>query len=232
MCTLAYSIARRCVNVKWFKNRIVVAKAEARDAWFSRGYLPHFDGERTTQHVCIGLFDALPQHVLQRWHEELKHMPAKKGQLERRKRIQNFLDSGYGSCFLRDDRLAEIVQNALLHFDGDRYALHGWCVMPNHLHVLFTPGEGYRMSGIVHSWKSFTSNQCNSLLGRTGSFWQKEPFDRYIRNERHYHNALAYIESNPVKAGLCNAAQDWLWSSARLGTHASSVPSRKGQTQI
>ena len=160
-------------------------------------------------------FRRTPTTRVRRWHEELKHMPEKKGQIERRKRIQNFLDSGYGSCFLRDDRLAEIVQNALLHFDGDRYALHGWCVMPNHLHVLFTPGEGYRMSGIVHSWKSFTSNQCNSLLGRTGSFWQKEPFDRYIRNERHYHNALAYIESNPVKAGLCNAAQDWLWSSAR-----------------
>jgi REP element-mobilizing transposase RayT len=174
-----------------------------------------FRRRKSPQHVCIGLFDALPQHVLQRWREELKHLPEKDGQLEWRKRIQDFLDSGYGSCFLRDDRLAEIVQNALMHFDGERYALHGWCVMPNHVHVLFTPEEGFKMSGIVHSWKSFTANQCNRLLGRTGSFWQKEPFDRWIRNERHYQNALGYIEDNPVKAGLCKTRQDWLWSSAR-----------------
>jgi putative DNA methylase len=132
-----------------------------------------------------------------------------------RTRIQDFLDSGYGSCFLRDERLAENVQTALLHFDGERYALHAWCVMPNHVHVLFTPGPGFKMSGISHSWKSFTANQCNRLLDRKGSFWQREPFDRYIRNERHYYNAVAYIENNPVKAGLCQKPADWLWSSAR-----------------
>ena len=204
--------------VKLFKDRLVVATSETQDAWYSRGYFPHFDGERVTQHVCLCLFDSLPQHVLQRWREELQHMPEREGQLESRKRIQDFLDGGYGgygSCFLGDDRLAETVQNALLHFDGESYALHGWCVMPNHVHVLFTPEEGFKMSGIVHSWKSFTANQCNRLLGRTGCSWQKEPFDRYIRDERHYQNALAYIEDNPVKAGLCKMQQEWLWSSAR-----------------
>jgi putative DNA methylase len=201
--------------VKLFKERLVVSKEEARDGWYSRGYFPHFDGEGVTQHVCFGLFDSLPQHLLQRWREELKQLPRKEGDVEWRRRIQDFLDSGYGSCFLRDRRLAEIVQNALLHFDGQRYALHAWCVMPNHVHVLFTPDTGFKMSTITHSWKSFTANQCNKVLERTGRFWQKEPFDRYIRNERHYHNALAYIENNPVKARLCDSTEDWLWSSAR-----------------
>jgi REP element-mobilizing transposase RayT len=214
MRTQLYPLMRN-IMVKLFKDRLVVAKREARDAWYSRGYFPHFDGEGVTQHVCLGLFDALPQHVLLLWREELKHVPEKEGQVEWRRWIQDFLDSGYRSCLLRDDRLAEIVQNALLHFDGERYALHGWCVMPNHVHVLFTPEMGFKMSGIAHSWKSFTANQCNRLLGREGSFWQKEPFDRYIRNERHYQNALVYIEDNPVKAGLCKTAEDWLWSSAR-----------------
>jgi REP element-mobilizing transposase RayT len=87
--------------------------------------------------------------------------------------------------------------------------------MPNHVHTLFTPREGHKMSAIVHSWKSFTAHECNKLLGTTGRFWEREPFDRYIRNERHFRNTLAYIEENPVKAGLCDKPDEWLWSSAR-----------------
>jgi hypothetical protein len=74
------------------------------------------------------------------------------------------------------------------------------------------------MSQIVHSWKSFTANKCNEVLERTGSIWEREPFDRYIRNERHYRNAIAYIENTPVKAGLCEKPEDWRWSSARRRT--------------
>jgi putative DNA methylase len=176
--------------MKLFKGRLVVPK-DGRMGWHSRGYFPHFDGERVTQHVCFALFDSLPQRRLQLWREELRQLENKQGDAAYRKRIQDFLDSGHGSCLLRDDRLAEIVQNALLHFEGQRYALHAWCVMPNHVHTLFTPEAGFSMSAITHSWKSFTATQCNKVLGRTGHFWQKEPFDRYIRNERHYHNALA-----------------------------------------
>jgi predicted Zn-dependent peptidase len=108
--------------MKLFKERLVVSKEETRGGWYSRGYFPHFDGDGVTQHVCFGLFDSLPQHLLKRWREELKQLPKKEGDAEWRKRIQDFLDSGYGCCFLRDGRLAEVVQNALLHFDGQRYA--------------------------------------------------------------------------------------------------------------
>ena len=95
---------------KFFKKRLVLSKEESRDGWFSRGYFPHFDGEVMTQHVCFHLFDSLPQHVLDRWREELKSLPAKEAEIEKRTRIQDFLDSGYGECFPRDDRLAEIVE--------------------------------------------------------------------------------------------------------------------------
>jgi REP element-mobilizing transposase RayT len=135
---------------------------------------------------------------------------------ELRKRIHEFLDNGYGSCFLRDERLAKTVEDSLVHFDGVRYALHAWCVMPNHVHTLFTPRSGHKMSTFLHSWKSFTARECNKVLGRTGQFWQREPFDRYIRNERHFRNAQTYIEDNPVKAGLCRVPTDWRWSSARF----------------
>ena len=215
---------------KLFKQRIVVRKDETYDGWHTRGYLPHFDGEGVTQHVCFRLFDSLPQQELARWREELKHMPRREFEIEQRKRIEKFLDSGYGSCFLQDDRLAEIVEGALVYFDGLRYALHAWCVMPNHVHVLLTPKSGFDLSSITHSWKSFTANKCNKLLGRKGSFGRTESFDRYIRNERHFQNAIVYIEKNPVNAGLCEKPEDWKWSSARLrlnqGQHAEKVPGR------
>ena len=214
---------------KSFKGRLVLPIEQARDGWHSRGYFPHFDGKGVTQHVCFHLFDSLPQSMLARWREELQAMAQKEADVEWRKRIQDFLDSGYGACYLREDRLAAIVETALLHFDGQRYALHAWCVMPNHVHALFTPAAEFKMSEILHSWKSFTAHECNKLLGRTGRFWAREPFDRYIRNERHFQNALRYIEDNPVKARLGGKADDWRrWSSARrrlgsLGTHTSGV---------
>ena len=73
--------------------------------------------------------------------------------------------------------------------------------------------------------EKFYGASMNKLLGRTGRFWAREPFDRYIRNERHFLNALTYIEDNPVKAGLCEKPEIWRWSSAwrRMSTHASGV---------
>lgn len=208
---------------KVFKNRLVIPKTEAVGGWHQRGYFPHFDGDCVTQHVSFHLADSMPQSVLDRWREELKHLEKTDADIEFRTRIQNFLDAGHGNCWLRDDRLAEIVQNSLLHFDAEQYRLHAWCVMPNHVHALFTPAPGYEMSRIVGDWKSVTAHRCSKLLGHSGRFWHKEFFDRYIRNEQHYRNALAYIENNPVKASLCEKPEDWPWSSA--GTHA---PSRAG----
>lgn len=216
---------------KSFKGRVVLSKEDGHDEWHSRGYFPHLDGAGLTQHVSFHLSDSLPESVLTRWREELRTRPKKEADLETRIRIQNFLDSGYGSCFLKDERFAEIVENTLLYFDGQRYSLHSWCVMPNHAHTLFTPALDFKMSEIVHSWKSFSAHECNKLLGRSGRFWAREPYDRYIRSKRHFHNAISYIEGNPVKAGLCETSEDWRWSSARrrldsLGTRASGVLAR------
>ena len=206
---------------KSFKGRVVLSTKDGHDEWHSRGYFPHFDGG-LTQHVSFHLADSLPQTVLSGWREELRTRPQKEADLEWRIRIQNFLDSGHGSCFLKDNRLAQIIEDALFHFDGQRYSLHSSCVMPNHVHTLFTPAVEFTMSAIVHSWKSFSAHECNKLLGRTGRFWAHEPYDRYIRSKRHFQNAISYIEDNPVKAGLCEKPEDWRWSSARkrLDTNA------------
>ncbi|HZS06033.1 MAG TPA: transposase [Blastocatellia bacterium] len=205
------------MNDQW-KKRVVVPKAKAGRTGtprrYSRGYLPHFSGEEVTQTVTFRLVDSMPQVVLERWREELKHLAQKDYDRERRKRIDAYLDQGYGSCFMKDDRIAAIVQESLLYSDEDRYQRHAWCVMPNHVHVLFTPRPGWEMGRIVQTWKSYTAHQCNKVLGRSGEFWQTEPFDRYVRDENHYSDGVRYIENNPVRAGLCASTQDWKWSSA------------------
>jgi putative DNA methylase len=106
---------------------------------------------------------------------------------------------------------------ALTTFDGSRYALIGWCVMPNHVHALIETRAGHPLDRVVHSWKSFTAKKANRLLRRTGPFWAPEYFDRYMRDDEHLATTLANIEANPVKAGLCEKSSDWRFSSAWQG---------------
>jgi REP element-mobilizing transposase RayT len=182
--------------------------------WFSRGYLSHFDLPDLLQSITFRLADSLPQTVLDKMTHELAEYPEARRQRERERRIAAYLDAGHGACWLKDARVAALVENALLHFDGQRYRLLAWCVMPNHVHALVETNEGFPLSKIVHSWKSFTGNQANKILVRSGDFWQREYHDRFIRDDEHYRNAVVYIENNPVKAGLAKTAEAWRYSSA------------------
>jgi REP element-mobilizing transposase RayT len=184
--------------------------------WHSRGYLPHFDGgSERPQSVTFRLADSLPSAVVERWVGELEVLPPAKQDLELRKRVEEFLDSGHGACHLRNPRVGALVETALLFFDAERYRVHAWVVMPNHVHVLFTPAAGCGLSDTLGSWKSFTAKEANKLLGRSGQFWQEDYFDRYIRDEEHFAAAVEYVENNPVKAGLCRCPADWPYGSAR-----------------
>jgi len=182
--------------------------------WYSREYLPHFDAGDIPQSVCFHLIDSIPQAVRDGWMEALQFLP-KDEQLQQRRRLaESYLDRGEGPAWLSNPIIAELVQNAFLFFDGQRYTLHAWVIMPNHAHVLFTPHAEESMLKILSSWKSYTSLRANPHLERTGHFWYPDFYDRYIRNETHYQNVVRYIEMNPVKAGLCERPQDWPWSSA------------------
>ena len=88
------------------------------------------------------------------------------------------------------------------YFDGDRYHLGEWVIMPNHVHVLVTPLGEHKLSDIVHSWKSFTANQINKALNRRGKVWQEEYYDRIIRGPQHLYLVEQYIHNNPQKAGI------------------------------
>ncbi len=126
---------------------------------------------------------------------------------ELRRRVEQYADAGYGSCLLSDPRIAEMVQDNLLHFDGERYRLVAWCIMPNHVHVLVEVADGFTLSTILHSWRSYTAHKANKILCRTGEFWQSEYFDRFIRNTEHLCKTIEYIFGNPDKAGLV----EWKW---------------------
>ena len=188
--------------------------------WHSRGYLPHFDSHLVVQHVTFHLADSLPSTVLARLEEELRALPPQHRPAGRRERIEAWIDAGHGCCLLREPAAACLVQNALLCFDGVRYRLLAWVVMPNHVHALFQMMENWTMSQVVASWKSFTGRRLSPLLPgpqcALRKVWHREYRDRYIRDERHLQAAIEYIHNNPVKAGLAPSPEDWEWSSARL----------------
>ena len=175
--------------------------------WRSRGYLPHFDGQAIQQVITLHLADSLP-------HDIAKRCAATSDRTEVRQRYEAYLDAGHGSCLLREPACAEVVQSALLHFDAERYRLLAWCVMPNHVHVIIEPLPGHGLAKILQSWKRHTAQQINRRLGLSGPLWRREYWDRFIRDERHFAAAVAYIDANPVKAGLVAQAGEWAWSSA------------------
>lgn len=191
--------------------------------WRTRGYLPHFDRKEIVQFVTFRLADALPKERRREWLDIL----AVKDERKRAVELDAYLDKGRGACHLRRPEIADIVQEALLNFDGERYRLFAWCVMPNHVHVLLQT-IAQPLSKILHSWKAWTSLQANRILKRSEPFWQREYFDRFIRDENHFQRAVRYIEANPVKAGLVKAPEDWKWSSARF---AESLAAQRGEAQ-
>ena len=188
--------------------------------WHSRGYIPHWEAGDVAQAITFRLADSLPSSLLQRWEDELQKLANDARDEERRKRIERALDSGHGSGALAQPTIGEAVEDALLYFDASRYRLHAWVVMPNHVHVMVTPVGGERLSAIVHSWKSFTAKKANALLGQKGTFWATEHFDRAIRDDVHFSNAVAYFAMNPVKAGLCGTPEAWRFSSSWQGRSA------------
>src|ERR1700730_2089888 len=141
--------------------------------WHSRGYLPHFDSPETVQFVTFRLADSLPTAVIE----------GLRVQDEVLQRLDHELDTGLGACWLRQPEVASLVEGALLHFDKERYRLLAWCLMPNHVHVVIEILDGHSLSAIVGNWKSFTAKRANAQLGRTGSFWHADYFDRYMRTK-------------------------------------------------
>jgi len=147
--------------------------------------------------------------------------------------VDKLLDGSSPIRHLEDERQAEIVQNAFLHFEGERYKLFAFVVMPSHHHWLFLPDETWAIDAvqkarqqtgkqktareiISHSIQSYTATMCNRVRRKSGNYWQHETFDHWARDEAEVLRIINYIEMNPVKAGLADAPEQYRWSSARI----------------
>lgn len=112
-------------------------------------------------------------------------------------KIEDWLDEGMGSCLWRDEGKRRILEETFLRFHGERVQHHAWVIMPNHVHLLFTPTKGWPVPGLIQAWKSHSAR----LLGQ-GGIWQRNYRDTLIRDLGHFENVLRYIRNNPVWARL------------------------------
>ncbi len=205
--------------------------------------LPHWTQDGATYAITFRQADSLPQEVLTNYRLERERLeqlfeaetgqpwrehPCSQAQSETAQRlseqldrlysekIDRALDAGHGSCQLKNPAVAQIVSDTLDHFDGERYDILAWCLMPNHVHVIARPREGHSLQDIQHSWKSFTAQKINALLKQKGNFWQEESYDHLIRDEEDFFHQKDYVLNNPVAAGLGN----WAWVGGAEGRDA------------
>ena len=157
--------------------------------------------------------DSLPRELLDTWRAErdawLAQHPepwSEDTELEYfdtfSRPMDKWLDAGKGSWPFRDPELARIVGDTLEHFNGKHFELVSYVVMPNHVHVLFRPLHEHTVGKIVKSWKSFSAREVNKRLGKIGSLWMDEYWDRLIRDEAHFEYVRDYIRRNPSVARL------------------------------
>jgi REP element-mobilizing transposase RayT len=165
------------------------------------------------------LEDSLPQSIYRAWLEEVEALPERERASEIARRTEKYLDGCHGSCVLKNPVAALIVQDALLYAHHNKCEMHGWTVMPNHVHALFTPRPDVTLGRVVGPLKSYTAMEINRRLGLGGGrFWQPDYYDRAIRDAEHFERVLHYIEWNAVKAGLCDDPKDWPYSTASPNT--------------
>ena len=198
------------------------------DSEKSANRLPHWEQEGAVYFVTFRLADSVPQELLDRWvceregwmranpepwtaEVENEYHERFSGSMER------WLDEGYGSCVLRDPDCSEVVAAALSHFEGERVAMLSWVVMPNHVHALFVLKPGHDLGGLIQSWKRFTSQRINEITGSSGTLWQKDYFDRMVRDQTHFGRCVRYIRRNPEKAKL-RVGEFRLWESGLAKT--------------
>lgn len=192
------------------------------EAYNSRNY-PHWELQSVLYHICFRLADSVPMEMQRRWIEERKQIQGtclkeqrtltedemKRLQYLYSDRIERYLDSGYGSCILQRPQAAEIVRGSLEYNNRIKYLLHAWCIMPNHVHVVFQILAEHTLSKILQGWKSFTSHTINKYLGIQGQLWQSDCYNHIIRSEKEYYQQIRYVWNNPLKAG--HPKWEWRW---------------------
>jgi len=205
----------------------------------NRGRLPHWEREQGLYFITFHLADSLPESVLvkiaERHHilatakrDHANLLPVQKALLAAysHTRMEEYFDHGAGSCPFLDMRIAGTMAAALRFREGKHYRLLAWCVMPNHFHVVVRLFPGQELARVVKAWKNFSAKAANQALGRKGRFWQREYYDRMIRNEDELGRSIRYVLENPAKAGLKN----WIWVGSADGDVRATAGREAGAT--
>ena len=181
----------------------------------SRRNLPSWQQPGCTYFITWRLADSVPAFQLKEWEAARKAFRAAHPELdwseetwqeyhrEITRRMEKYLDAGYGACVLQYGRLRQIVAEALGCFAGSRWELGSYVLMPNHVHVLLTPASGFSLSDVLKSIKRHTAREINRMTGQTGApLWQEESFHHAVRSAAQLLKFQKYIRDNPAKAGL------------------------------
>jgi putative transposase len=201
--------------------------------------LPHWSQAGVVCFITFRLDDSMPQEVVERWRQERASWLIRNGinpnkpkwrddlqQLEKRlqkefyatfsTRWHNELDLCHGSCVLKDSANSKIVADSFLKFDGTRYWMTDFVIMPNHTHMLVVFPNDDAMLSQCEAWKRFTGRRINQRMSDSGRFWQQDGFDHLVRSEEQFAHFRPYIADNPKKAGL-TAGEYFLYSNPDAG---------------
>ena len=194
---------------------------------------PHWDQPGALTFVTFRLADSMPKAVVQRWLSEQRRWLASRGyenfdltsdaafeQLPKDLRHaflkmkkqgwHRSLDQCHGKCWMRQPAMAQMMAETLLHFEAERYDMERFVIMPNHVHLLVQMRAGLVLRKQCESWTRYSGREINRQLGRSGEFWQSEPFDHVVRSLAQFEYLRRYIVENPVKARL-GAGESLLW---------------------
>jgi REP element-mobilizing transposase RayT len=181
--------------------------------WHNRGYVPHCNAEGQLQFITFRLIDSIPVEAVQQMMAESADVHSRNGGWQARLE-EKLVDLALGECWLRQPEVAEIVMKALFEGHSRMYELIAWVIMPNHVHLALIVYDGVSIEKVMQRIKGRSARLANRELGRAGAFWARDYFDTYARDEGHVEKIVSYIHNNPVKAGLCEAAELWPYSSA------------------
>jgi REP element-mobilizing transposase RayT len=174
--------------------------------------LPHWHPEAASIFLTWRLYGSLPAAV----RTARNGCPTKYSAGKQFKLLDSALDKcTTGPSWLKDPRIAASIVETIRKGASvlGYFALHAFVVMPNHVHLLITPRMP--IPRITHGIKGASARQANSILSREGQhFWQDESFDHWVRSSKEFDKIRAYIENNPVSAGLASSPDDWQWSSS------------------
>lgn len=179
---------------------------------FHRRNLPHLYYNEGIYFLTFRLYGSIHPKELKKLHLELlKQNLHLNEQKKIFKKYDRLLDNTSNNIYyLKQPAIMEICKSSIHHYDGKEYKLICYCVMPNHIHLVFELLTKKRNAGeIVGSIKKYSARRANYFLKRKGTFWQAESFDRLVRDEVELYFTIKYVLLNPVNAGLIEHWREW-----------------------